>query len=112
MKTQEAGFLNKEAQATEGILKWKRGLETQNHQEQNGKFVLAKISEDPTCRRQHLKQPGATQIYRRARAGMHSIKPVPQERSGPSYSSASLPYSATTCIYFMTSDLAPLLSEM
>ena len=40
VKTQDAGFLNKEAQATEGILKWKYDLETQNHLEENGVCVL------------------------------------------------------------------------
>lgn len=66
-KTQDAGFLNKEAQKTHGILKWKCNLatraasETQNHSEQNGKSVLSLLSGDPSCQWQWLKQPKATQ---------------------------------------------------
>lgn len=66
-KTQDAGFLNKEAQKTHGILKWKCNLatraasEAQNHSEQNGKSVLSLLGGGPSCQWQRLKQPKATQ---------------------------------------------------
>ena len=47
VKTQDVGFLNKEAQEADGILKWKCDLETQNHPEQNGKSVLTGSAKIP-----------------------------------------------------------------